>query len=50
MTVEDVRALVAFERLTGEPEPDFAATGFEQAMGEMMRDRRGSGCFAVGPR
>jgi hypothetical protein len=37
-----VAVAAAFKRLTGEPEPDFAATGFEQAMGERMRDRDAS--------
>jgi hypothetical protein len=35
-----VPVAAAFERLTGEPEPDFAATGFEQAMVEKMYVRR----------
>jgi hypothetical protein len=31
-----VPVAAAFERVTGEPEPDFAATGFEQQMAEKM--------------
>jgi hypothetical protein len=36
-----VAVAAAFERLTGEPEPDFAATGFEQQMAEKVQARRG---------
>jgi hypothetical protein len=35
-----VAVAAAFERLTGEPGPDFAATGFEQEMAEKVQSRR----------
>jgi hypothetical protein len=37
------RRAAAFERLTGETEPDFAATGFEQQMAETIEARSAGG-------